>query len=65
MFSIKIDQYCDNLSKVIGATLFNRDYPIFLVIQAKLLVKPPNPPPSFLKRCNGSFECDVSVKYEG
>ena len=28
MFPIKIAQYCDKLSKVVGVTLFKTDYPI-------------------------------------
>ena len=28
MFPIKIAQYCNKLSKVVGVTLFNTDYPI-------------------------------------
>ena len=29
MFPIKIAQYCDKLSKVVGVTLFKTDYPSF------------------------------------
>ena len=40
-----IARYCRNLCKVVGASFFNADCPVyfFVVTQAKLLGKPPNP----------------------
>ena len=54
MFPIQIVQYCDNLSKVVGATLFNADYPILWLLK-KVFGKPIKPPSSFLKRCDGKL----------
>ena len=66
MFSVKIPQFCGNLRKVVGATLFNTDYVSnFVVTQVKLVGKPPNPWYLFWKRWDGNFEWDFPVKYGG
>ena len=69
MFPIQLAQYCDILSKVVGVTLFNTDYPILRQIKksswANLPTLHPPPPPPLLKRWDGNFECDFSVKYGG
>ena len=65
MFPIQIAQHSDNLSKVVGAILFNTDYPILWYIKQSCWSNLPTPPSSFLRRCDGNFECEFSVKYGG
>ena len=51
MFPIKIAQYCGNLNKVVGATLFNKDYPILWYLKQSCWTNHGNLPLfSFLRR---------------
>ena len=62
MFPIWITKHCGNLSKVVGATLFNIYYQFcgnLSKVQQTFQL------PILLKRWDGDFECDFSIKYGG
>ena len=70
MFPIQIAQYlqyCGNLSKVVVTTIFNTDYLILWQLKQNFgkISQTPPPPSSFLKRWDGNFGCDFSVKCGG
>ena len=68
MFPIETAKYCDNLSKVVGVTFSMQITKLCgklskVVGQTSQTPPPSQPPSAFLKRLDGNFECDFSVKY--